>query len=98
VAADLLTSHRGIGGGFALAPATRGATMLEAVEAIDGPIALNTCLSPDTPCPRASFCPAHFVWHEAQVRVADVLRGATIGALAERAGGAAPVHRPGRVA
>ena len=81
----LVTSHRGIGGGFALPASARQATMFDAVTAIDGPIALNTCLSPDTPCERALLCPAHRVWHDAQHRVAEVLRGATIGALAEQA-------------
>jgi Rrf2 family protein len=85
--AGLLTSHRGIGGGFALRPSSLQATMLDAVTAIDGPIALNTCLSPDEPCDRASFCPAHLVWFEAQRRVVDVLRCATIGALAAQARG-----------
>lgn len=82
--AGLVISQRGIGGGFALHPAAREATMLDAVTAIEGPLALNTCLSPDEPCERAAFCPAHHVWHEAQVRVAEVLRAATIGALASR--------------
>lgn len=82
--AGLVISQRGIGGGFALHPAAREATMLDAVTAIEGPLALNTCLSPDEPCERAAFCPAHDVWHDAQVRVAEVLRAATIGALAAR--------------
>lgn len=83
----LVTSHRGMGGGFALPASTLEATMLDAVTAIDGPIELNTCLSPDEPCDRASFCPAHLVWFEAQRRVVDVLRRATIGALAAQARG-----------
>ncbi len=82
--AGLVTSQRGIGGGFALHPAAGDTTMLDAVTAIEGPLALNTCLSPDDPCWRASFCPAHLVWHEAQRRVADVLRSATINALARQ--------------
>jgi Rrf2 family protein len=84
--AGLVTSHRGIGGGFALSAAAAGATMLDAVTAVDGPIALNSCLSPDEPCGRASFCPAHLVWHDAQLRVTEVLRSATIRGLAEQAG------------
>lgn len=94
--AGLVTSQRGIGGGFALPPAALGATMLDAVTAIEGPLALNTCLSPDDPCQLAAFCPAHLVWHEAQVRVAEVLRAATIGALARQAEGR-EAGRPVRV-
>jgi Rrf2 family protein len=82
--AGLVTSQRGIGGGFALHPAATDTTMLDAVTAIEGPLALNTCLSPDEPCRRASFCPAHHVWFEAQRQVVEVLRAATIGALADQ--------------
>ena len=92
--AGLVTSQRGIGGGFALHASAVDATMLDAVTAIEGPLALNTCLSPDEPCQRSSFCPAHLVWHEAQMRVAEVLRAATIGALARQAEGAAACERP----
>ena len=95
--ARLVTSHRGIGGGFALHPSAGEMTMLDAVTAVDGPIALNSCLSPDEPCWRASFCPAHQVWHDAQRRVADVLRAATIAGLARQVvegGVATPLPSP----
>lgn len=80
--AQLVTSQRGIGGGFALRLAAGDVTMLDAITAIEGPLTLNTCLSPDEPCRRSSFCPAHHVWREAQERVTAVLGAATIGALA----------------
>ena len=91
--AGLVASQRGIGGGFALHPGAGNATMLDAVTAIEGPLALNACLSPDEVCSRSSFCPAHVVWHEAQDRVADVLRSASIVALAR--GMVVPVARTG---
>lgn len=83
--AGLVTSQRGIGGGFALHPSAGAATMLDAVTAIEGPLALNACLSPDEGCRRSQCCPAHTVWHEVQQRVAEVLQAATIGALAAQA-------------
>ena len=48
--AGLVVSQRGIGGGFALQRAAADTTMLDAVTAIEGPLALNSCLSPDEPC------------------------------------------------
>ena len=83
--AGLVTSQRGIGGGFALHADAATVTMLDAVTAIEGPLALNACLSPDEACARMTYCPAHVVWQEVQRRVAEVLQSATIGALAARA-------------
>lgn len=98
--AGLVTSQRGIGGGFALHPSAGAATMLDAVTAIEGPLALNACLSPDEGCRRSGFCPAHTVWHEVQQRVAEVLQAATIGALAaqEARTGGGRRHRGARTA
>lgn len=80
----LVSSKRGKRGGFALTPRGRLATMFDVLVAIEGPIALNDCLSPDTPCVRASTCAAHRVWQQAQARVIEVLRAARIELLAEQ--------------
>ena len=42
--AGLISSHRGNSGGFELPPARLHTTVLEIVEAIEGPIHLNVCL------------------------------------------------------
>src|SRR5690606_30794897 len=44
--AGLLTSYRGIGGGFALARPATDIAVAEIVEAVDGPIALTHCTDP----------------------------------------------------
>jgi Rrf2 family protein len=83
--AGLISSHRGNTGGFELPPARRTASMLEIVEAIEGPLHLNVCLGPEGSCERQSWCPAHAVWSEAQAAVAKVLKAATIEDLARQA-------------
>lgn len=85
VRARLIQSQRGAGGGFTLAVAPQEITLLEVVEAIEGPTALNTCLSHGIGCSRKAWCPAHVVWAEAQEAMTAVLRRATIAALAEKA-------------
>ncbi|HJT89393.1 MAG TPA: Rrf2 family transcriptional regulator [Bryobacteraceae bacterium] len=80
--AGLVISHRGNTGGFELAPAHRGATVLEIVEAVEGPIRLNVCLGPESDCHRQSWCPAFAVWNEAQTALSSVLRSATIEEMA----------------
>ena len=83
--AGLVLSHRGNTGGFELPNIHRTATLLEVVEAIEGPIHLNICLTSDRACTRQEWCPAHDVWVSAQQAVADVLRNASISALAQTA-------------
>jgi Rrf2 family protein len=80
--AGLVISHRGNTGGFELPRARRSATMLDVVEAIEGPLRLNVCLGPDGACERKGGCAAHRVWQGAQAALAQVLRAATVESLA----------------
>jgi FeS assembly SUF system regulator len=43
-AAGLLSSARGTGGGFRLARAAQGISLADIIEAVEGPIALTTCV------------------------------------------------------
>jgi FeS assembly SUF system regulator len=43
-AAGLLTSARGTGGGFGLARGAEGISLADIIEAVEGPIAMTTCL------------------------------------------------------
>jgi len=88
--AGLVISHRGNTGGFELDQFHRAASLLEIIEAIEGPIRLNLCLTGDHACGRQHWCPAHSVWAEAQEAMLRVLRAATIDVLAQRAAGARP--------
>jgi Rrf2 family protein len=83
--AGLVLSHRGNTGGFELPNVHRSASLLEVVEAIEGPIRLNVCLNSDRACARQDWCPAHDVWVNAQSAVAQVLRSASINGMAQQA-------------
>lgn len=80
--AGLIVSHRGVTGGFSLARPAGELTMLEVVEAVQGPIWLNQCVNPGQPCRRQGWCAAHRLWVEAQDAVIRVLRSATLEDLA----------------
>jgi Rrf2 family protein len=83
--AGLITSHRGNTGGFEL-PASRYRTsVMEIIEAVEGPICLNVCLNSRNECRQADSCPAYPVWIEAQKAITAVLRGASVEQLARRA-------------
>ena len=83
--AGLVVSHRGNTGGFELPDAHRNATILQVIEAVEGPMRLNVCLSSDRACTRQSWCPAHVVWAEAQEAMMTVLQRATISTMAAAA-------------
>lgn len=86
--ARLITSRRGPNGGFQISTRGRQASMCEVLDAIDGPMCLNLCLSDSRTCPRKSWCPAHPVWVKAQKALLDVLSSARI---ADLASGTAPI-------
>ena len=81
--AGLVVSHRGNTGGFELALQHRSASLLQIVEAVEGPIRLNLCLTGAHACERQSWCPANPIWAEAQSAMTRVLRQSTIDALAK---------------
>ncbi len=80
--AGLISSRRGQSGGFEISHSGRAASMLEVIEAIDGPICLNLCLISGQSCHRQEQCPAHPVWAQAQMAMLDVLARARIADLA----------------
>lgn len=86
--AGLVVSHRGNTGGFELDEQHRAASVLEVVEAVEGPIRLNLCLTSDHACSRQGWCPAHCVWANAQAALLQVLKDANISDLAQQAAAA----------
>jgi len=64
--AGLLHTSRGARGGVALAREPKDITLLEVVEAIDGPIQLNECVENSGACAFSDECPMRPVWCDAQ--------------------------------
>jgi Rrf2 family protein len=82
--AGLVVSHRGNTGGFELPVSRQEVSLLDVVEAIEGPVRLNLCLTSEEACVRRGSCPAHAVWADAQRAMLEVLRKSTIHDLAHR--------------
>lgn len=93
--AGILRTHRGATGGTSLAKAPAAISMLEVVEAIDGPIVLNFCLACKGTCRFESDCVVMDAWAEAQAQLRRTLADTDFQALARRAatrsGAASPV-------
>jgi len=84
--AGFVRSHRGAHGGFQIARSGREITMLDVVEAVDGPVAVNLCRGRE-PCEYQSQCPIESAWNEAESALRASLRAHTIDELADSANG-----------
>jgi Rrf2 family transcriptional regulator, iron-sulfur cluster assembly transcription factor len=78
----LVTSSRGTGGGFLLARPASQITLREVVEAVEGPIVPNRCLT-GSACNRGGPCKVHDIWRRVQTEVVSVLDSVTIETLAK---------------
>lgn len=72
--AGLLHTSRGARGGVTLAREPKDITLLEVVEAIDGPIQLNGCVGNEGACSFDENCPIKPVWCDAQDELVGRLR------------------------
>jgi Rrf2 family protein len=81
--AGMVSSFRGSGGGFVLARDPRQITLLDVLEAIEGRLALNVCVTNGQVCERQPTCVVHPVWREAQDEVIEILSRHDFASLAE---------------
>ena len=80
--AGIVHSHRGARGGFTLAVEAHELTLLDVVEAMEGPLRLNLCATPE-PCVFTGICPIQKAWDEAEVTLRNSLRSYKILELAK---------------
>ena len=83
--AGLLHTSRGARGGVTLARDPKDITLLEVVEAIDGPIQLNVCVTERGVCSFDDRCPIRSVWCEAQDELVARLKQTDFAQLLEKA-------------
>ena len=83
--AGLVRTLPGARGGVSLNAAPGAVTLLQVIEAIEGPIHLNRCVVAPGSCPRDRFCSVHPVWLRLQALVRRELEAVTIAALARPA-------------
>jgi Rrf2 family protein len=81
VRAGLLDSQRGARGGLFLARPASEIKMLEIVEAVEGPIAINRCTATPAQCDKVAQCSIHPVWQKAQNYLVELLRATTLADL-----------------
>ena len=79
--AGLLQTSRGARGGVSLARPAEEISLLEVVEAIDGPILLNECVANTGNCTFRDSCPMRPIWVETQAELVGRLQAATFDGL-----------------
>jgi Rrf2 family iron-sulfur cluster assembly transcriptional regulator len=72
--AGLLHTSRGAHGGVSLAREPKDISVLDVVEAIDGPILLNECVGDTKSCVFEDECLVHPIWIEVQESLVNRLR------------------------
>lgn len=82
--AGLLHTSRGARGGVSLAREPEHITMLDVVEAIDGPIMLNECVGDAHGCKFNRECPMRHLWSEIQDNLVTRLSGTTFADFAKK--------------
>jgi len=81
----LLDALAGPSGGYTLARPPEEITLLEVVEAAEGPIKLEQCVLRGGPCSWEESCPVHIPWAQAQNALAARLAATTFADLASSA-------------
>lgn len=76
--AGLVESVAGRNGGAQLARDAGEMSMLEIVEAVDGPVTLTRCVTRSGACPRDTYCVVHGFWQSAQDDLVGAMSKTTI--------------------
>ena len=79
----LVRAFRGSGGGFQLSRPPGEITLLEIVEAVEGPIMPNRCVMSKGVCSRDRVCPVHPVWKKLQANMRETLGAVTLKDLSD---------------
>ena len=79
--AGVVKSFRGVKGGFRLAKNPKQISLLDIIEAIEGPAAMNRCALDASLCNFSGTCTVHPVWVKLRKMVEDYLRKTDFRAL-----------------
>ncbi|MBC7782368.1 MAG: Rrf2 family transcriptional regulator [Burkholderiales bacterium] len=83
VKSGLLKSAKGRGGGFMLAKPANLISLEEIINAIDGPIHVDSCVVGLAKCNDAQPCPQHDLYRPVRERLKEYLKTTTVTDLAE---------------
>jgi Rrf2 family protein len=79
--AGLVQTERGPQGGYELARPAAEITVMEIIQAVEGPLELLDCMSRPTSCERATACAARDLWTKVNDAIGAVLSRTTLADL-----------------
>ena len=79
--AGLVRSRRGPHGGYVLARSADQVSFRDVIEAVEGPISLNVCVSEHPDCSLLALCGMNRIWAEGQRRMMDLFQTTTIASV-----------------
>lgn len=83
---SIIDTIRGAKGGFVMRRSPSTITLLEVIEALDGPIESVKCLNNPSICKRTEKCVTRPVWFEVQESQKNVLKNITVQDLVDKVG------------
>jgi len=92
----LVTSQRGVHGGYALGKAPESITVKEILQILEGSLCLVDCVDNPSLCERAPSCITRDIWGEASKDMQRSLQNTTLAAMVERQKRRAEVNREAR--
>jgi Rrf2 family cysteine metabolism transcriptional repressor len=75
----LVGSVRGAQGGYQLARPPEEITVLDVIDAMEGPLKLSECMNDESACDRVQQCPVRHVWQKLTDSINRELAGITLG-------------------
>ena len=77
----LVRSHRGSHGGYTLTRSADAITFRDVIEAVEGPISINVCVTEQRDCSVLASCNMQRVWEEGQRRMLEFFADTTLADL-----------------
>lgn len=84
IRARIVHSHRGAHGGYTLARSPNEVSFRDVIEAVEGPISINVCVTEQTECSVLASCNMQRVWQEGQRRMLEFFADTSLADLAPK--------------
>ena len=80
---EILKSYQGVHGGYQMAKAPNQVSVLDVIEAMDGPLGLNLCVRGEDgcDCEKSQRCSMYPFWDKMQKQVKSMLKNETVGKM-----------------
>ena len=90
--AGLVNTVRGVQGGYQIAREPKDISILDVIDAMEGPLELSECMTDEGHCDRSCACPVRRVWQKLTDSINRELAGVTLGDMFDQSCECEAVH------